>query len=908
MLYRCIHCGSEQERKSAGTCPDCGYKMFPAPFDKAEILRREIYDFLQRLVYPELTAQDFCCFRIETAETEKRGQKKEKRIGKAEDDRQRFPGFEKLRGYVCSAKRTEEFRKRLDQTIEELSKYLHTPYSQTYQVDLIAFQNKVAGYDAMLGNALELLSVSERPEAWSAPAVTANYTETPEDHLLALADPLLDALKQLSAKIETFIRKNNIYQTAYLYKTEISGEKRSAGDKDPNGALAECLAIIQQVLEKRYVLDILSDGSDELKEMLTPFWNAVYVLMKAPIFQKKTSYCIAGETEAYEDHLGKILTDQCAQRCPQTVQLLHERSILGGWSEQQLAELYDAILAIEAGVPWAGENKKMTTGESEKKLESMIGLQGIKESVLKIKAYALANKDSDALNLHMCFYGNPGTGKTEVARLIVDILYENKILPTNDFVEVDRGGLVGQYLGETPQKTMRAVHQAMGGVLFVDEAYALIPKDGGGWDYGHEAIATLIKAMEDYRGKFCVILAGYKNEMLSMIDTNPGFASRIQFTLDFPNYAREELRQIASLMLEKRNYTITQPALQKILDITDLKRQSPNFANAREVRNILDQVVMCQSVRALGTKDRDIGLVDVEKYIQDAKLNLPAGSSEKKILTGEEELEQLIGLAAVKRTVKKIRAYAVRNRGDAEFNLHMCFTGSPGTGKTQVARLLSRILYDAGVLREAKMIETDAHGLMGRYVGETAPKTMEKINEADSGVLFIDEAYALTAQSGESANYGSEALAVLLKEMEDRRGRFCVILAGYKEEMETMLSSNPGLKSRIQFRMDFPDYSHEELGEIAKLFLQKKKYEIQDDALSRILEITEYYRKQPDFANARTVRNLVDQVLLNQNLRADEAGDSDDNTILLEDVEAYLADEGIDLRSSGAGTRRIGFV
>jgi SpoVK/Ycf46/Vps4 family AAA+-type ATPase len=190
-------------------------------------------------------------------------------------------------------------------------------------------------------------------------------------------------------------------------------------------------------------------------------------------------------------------------------------------------------------------------GESEKKLNKLIGLSSIKESIKKIKAYALANKDSDDLNVHMCFYGNPGSGKTEVARIIAGILHENGILPTKKVVEVDRGGLVGQYVGETPQKTMYKIQEAMGGVLFVDEAYALVPKTGGGFDYGHEAVATLIKAMEDYRGKFCVILAGYRNEMQQMLSSNPGFKSRIQFELDFPNYSREELGQIT-----KRETTI----------------------------------------------------------------------------------------------------------------------------------------------------------------------------------------------------------------------------------------------------------------------------------------------------------------------------------------------------------------
>ena len=451
----------------------------------------------------------------------------------------------------------------------------------------------------------------------------------------------------------------------------------------------------------------------------------------------------------------------------------------------------------------------------------------------------------------------------------------------------------------------------MGGVLFIDEAYALGNASSNmNADYGKEAIDTLVKAMEDYRGKFCVIFAGYKNEMQQMISTNPGLQSRIQFMLDFPNYSRDELKSIAELMLESRKYTIGDAAMSRILDITDIKRKEANFANAREIRNILDQVIMCQNLRAAGTNDRELGIIDVNKYIKDAKINFPiSGSKTNGVLTGEEDLDQLIGLASVKRMIKKIKAYAKRNKGEEGFNLHMCFCGNPGTGKTEVARILSRILYDAGVLGEAKLVETDGRGLLGRYVGETAPKTEAKINEAMNGVLFIDEAYSLLGSdsaSGGSVNYGDEAIAVLLKEMEDKRGQFCAILAGYKNEMKDLLSANPGFESRIQFILDFPDYTREELGEIARNFFAKKKYEVEDAALERLLDVTDYYRNLPNFANARTVRNIIDQVIMNQNLRTEDF--EEDNTVIVDDVDDYLADEGIDLSKPSQEKGRIGFI
>lgn len=263
----------------------------------------------------------------------------------------------------------------------------------------------------------------------------------------------------------------------------------------------------------------------------------------------------------------------------------------------------------------------------------------------------------------------------------------------------------------------------------------------------------------------------------------------------------------------------------------------------------------------------------------------------------------------MKRMIKKIKAYAKRNKGEVGFNLHMCFYGNPGTGKTEVARILSRILHDAGVLGEAKLVEIDGYGLLGKYVGETAPKTEAKISEAMNGVLFIDEAYGLigsASASGGATSYGEEAITVLLKEMEDKRGQFCVILAGYKDEMKNMLSTNPGFESRIQFRLEFPDYTREELGAIAESFIAKKKYEIEDSALEKLLDVTEYFRNLPNFANARVVRNILDQVLMNQNLRTEDI--ENNNTIITEDIEDYLADEGIDLNKPNKGKYRIGFV
>ena len=892
--YKCISCGEIKESDSRCSCPMCGYQMFEAPYDRAEVLHSQITTFLSRLQVTAVMRSDLVF------------------AGKEKDDH-RFPGYDKILQYVSGQSKTEEFLNNLLETAQQLKRHFTSNFSKTYPVSFENLEGIVQQYDEALCQAAQILapeaSVVLKPIRWGK--VSLAYTETQNKYLWLSAGELIDLIEQLAKKIVKFIKLNNLYGNSHKYHPPKCSGKFT--DKtDFKEELEAAITKAEKILAKKYIVDIMDDGSEELKEMLTCLWHSIEVIMSAPLFIKNYEYFAENGGLSEGDLFGQI-ADMLRERYREYNRRVDPAEILANRTEEQLFELYKELVLIDHfGFLVPMGTTLVNIGESEKKLNELIGLSGIKESVKKIKAYALANRDSENLNIHMCFMGNPGTGKTEVARSIAGILYENKILPTNKVVEVDRSGLVSQYFGATAEKTSRVIASAMGGVLFIDEAYALGNNGNHGLtDYGKEAIDTLVKAMEDYRGKFCVIFAGYKNEMQKMIDINPGLKSRIQFMLDFPNYSREELQSITQLMLQHRGYSMGEGAMSRILDVTDIKRKDPNFANAREIRNILDQVIMCQNMRCAGTEDHEIGIVDVNKYIRDAKINLPTAGDDgqKKVLTGEEELDQLIGLDSVKRMVRKIKAYAKRNKGEAGFNLHMCFYGNPGTGKTEVARILSRILYDAGVLAEAKLVETDGHGLLGKFVGETAPKTQAKIDSAMGGVLFIDEAYALLGTrtaTGGATNYAEEAMAVLLKEMEDHRGQFCAILAGYKDEMRSMLSANPGFESRIQFTLDFPDYTREELGQIAVVFLNKKKYTIDQTALELLLDVAEYCRTQKNFANARTVRNILDQVIMNQNLRTEDT--EDDRAIIRSDVEDYIADENIDLQKKTTQAGKIGFI
>src|SRR5512136_23711 len=234
-----------------------------------------------------------------------------------------------------------------------------------------------------------------------------------------------------------------------------------------------------------------------------------------------------------------------------------------------------------------------------------------------------------------------------------------------------------------------------------------------------------------------------------------------------------------------------------------------------------------------------------------------------------EELDRdLVGLVPVKKRIQDIAAFLVVSKARAQLgleaaspSLHMCFTGNPGTGKTTVALKMAQILHRLGYVRKGQLVAVTRDDLVGQYIGHTAPKTKEVLKRAMGGVLFIDEAYYLYRPENER-DYGQEAIEILLQVMENQRDDLVVILAGYKERMETFFSSNPGLSSRIAHHIDFPDYTPGELIEIAGLMLAQQDYRFDDEAAATFREYVTLRRRQPHFANARSIRNALDRARL----------------------------------------------
>jgi probable Rubsico expression protein CbbX len=279
-------------------------------------------------------------------------------------------------------------------------------------------------------------------------------------------------------------------------------------------------------------------------------------------------------------------------------------------------------------------------------------------------------------------------------------------------------------------------------------------------------------------------------------------------------------------------------------------------------------------------------------------IDLQALLREADVLSVLDQLDaELVGLAPVKRRIREIAAFLVVTRARKSLgleaatpSLHMSFTGNPGTGKTTVALRMAEILHRLGYVRKGQVVSVTRDDLVGQYIGHTAPKTKDILKKAMGGVLFIDEAYYLYRPENER-DYGQEAIEILLQVMENQRDDLVVILAGYKDRMDTFFKSNPGMSSRIAHHIDFPDYLPTELLEIARKMAAQMNYRLDDEAQAALAEYIALRMRQPHFANARSIRNALDRTRLRQANRLFDGG----GTV---DVEALSTIAAADIRAS----------
>lgn len=567
--------------------------------------------------------------------------------------------------------------------------------------------------------------------------------------------------------------------------------------------------------------------------------------------------------------------------------------------------------------------------EALAQLEAMIGLDPVKQQVRSLAASIEAARLRADAGIgverplrHLVFTGPPGTGKTSVARTLATILHSFGLLPTARVVEAQRVDLVGEYLGATAIKTNALIDDALGGVLFIDEAYALVNDADGQPDrFGAEAVQTLLKRAEDDRDQLVVILAGYGEEMDRLLASNPGLSSRFATRVTFPSYSAAELVEITELLCGQRGDDLDAAARSALSDrFTQAEEQIDELGNGRFARSLVEKAAEARDVRVVTTTNtgdvRDSGtnqpqtpdtielttirIPDINNAYAELTARLRGHDTPPDLDQALAELDEMTGLEPVKEQVRSIVAQLRVARMRSAQGLqtqppmrHFVFVGPPGTGKTTVARVLGRVFAALGLLSRSEVVEAQRADLVGEHMGATAVKTNRLVDSALGGVLFVDEAYSLAnpGYSGGDA-FGAEAVQTLLKRAEDDRAKLVVVLAGYPVEMDRFLASNAGLSSRFNMRVQFPSYSATELCDITEVLAAATGDTFEETARIDLDQIFSYVcaeRWIDELGNGRFARSLFERACSHRDLRvAEELGEAASTADLTQITSADL--------------------
>lgn len=573
------------------------------------------------------------------------------------------------------------------------------------------------------------------------------------------------------------------------------------------------------------------------------------------------------------------------------------------------------------------------TDDPEGKLDALVGLENVKTQVRQMKNRMEFYGEDSGERLsgsHMVFLGPPGTGKTTIARIITRFLYDMRYIRENRCVEVDGGYLKSPYAGQTAERANAIIRYAMGGVLFIDEAYILTEDKNNA--QGSEAVGVLLKALEDHRTDFVCILAGYEDNMNRMLASNEGFASRIKHKVYFDNFSADELVDIFKGFMRSSStgrYRIEKSALEMVRQHMERELKVPGFGNARVVRTTWDAILDVHADRFMNhelpeEKRLIITKEDVGQYVEkrrkqmaeDGRNFIASRNLDSSIVSLQElkqktkpgsddpdrDLEALTGLAVVKDEIKRMKAQFEFYDGNMENNgSHMVFYGPPGTGKTTVAGIMTGYLYKLGLIQDNSYLDINGDFLRGMYLGHTGKRTEAVVQYCQGMVLFLDEAYLLTSNDGQADSFGQEAVGVLLDAMEKHRKDFVVICAGYDKEMSDFLDVNSGLRSRISLEFHFQSYTPHELAQMFRSVAKAGGFTVEKDVW---VPLQQYFKTQvsdPKFGNGRFVRQFFEAVKKSHivNFSNGAYGDDKKYVLTVADAQACFGAEEAGQGSAG---------
>jgi len=544
----------------------------------------------------------------------------------------------------------------------------------------------------------------------------------------------------------------------------------------------------------------------------------------------------------------------------------------------------------------AGSGPDGASGDGpQAELAGLPGLGPVREQLAALAAVAQAEitRRQAGVTLrpawkNLAFAGPPGTGKSRVAAILARIYRDLGVLSGGQLAEVTRADLAGVRPSETADLVSQAIQRGSGGILLVSDAH----RPGADPAEDAHALRLLEQALDEHRDDdLIVVLAGPDQPLRRLLAAAPGLAGRVPHIVTFRRYSAGELAEIFAWRAAQAGFTLTGDAAARAGRVIAGSGRAAREGSARTALRLLDHAALAQARRVMTAGTGPGGMSELTAGDIPGELTAAGTGGEP----GDPfaELDRMTGLAEVKAQVRLLAAEARadqlrRDAGmpDRASSRHLVFAGPPGTAKTTVARLIAAIYAQLGLLTSGHLVEVARADLIGPYIGQTAPMVTDAVSRALGGVLFIDEAYSLTL-SDSPRDYGAEAVATLVKLMEDHRRDLVVIAAGYPDQMQQFLRANPGLASRFARTIRFPGYTDGELAEIFTQMAQADGFQLGDGMAARLRQILAATPRGADFGNARHVRNLLDQAIAAQALRitgGDDAQVADVRTLLPEDL------------------------